>query len=119
MKQDETDRYPLLREYLTLKEMALKPAFTLHDVAQMFDVTTRSIQSWVETGKLNTRDVPGRGKVFPVDLETLLSRSRQAAVDEPRSASPTTGSMPVPQRTTSAPFNRTFTKAAIQGDRRG
>ena len=110
MKQEAADHYPLLREYLSLKELPLKAAFTVRQVAQMFDVTTRSIQSWIAIGKLNTRDVPGRAKIFPVDLEELLARSRQPDPAELQPAGPTTGPRPMPRQAGSFPVSTVTAK---------
>jgi len=62
---EEKDRYPLLREFLTLKGLEMKAAFTMKDVADIFGVSTRTIQFSISTGKLKQRDVPGRAKDPP------------------------------------------------------
>jgi len=60
---------------LALKDLELKAAYTGLEVAGMFDVSARTIQTWVTEGKLNKRMVPGRAKFFPEDLENLLAKS--------------------------------------------
>jgi hypothetical protein len=75
MKNDEINSYPLLRDYLALRGLSLKPAFTIHDVAQIFAVSGRTIQSWVAAGQLNARNIPGRARILPADVEALLGGS--------------------------------------------
>lgn len=70
-------KYPLLEEMLAMSEFALKPTYTLGDVANLFAVTVRSIQSRVASGQLPSRDLPGRAKFLPVDLEEFLQGSRK------------------------------------------
>jgi hypothetical protein len=77
MAQVVKDRYPLLNTYLELKGLSLKAAFTVHEVGTMFDVSARSIQTWICMGRLKQRDVPGRAKIFPADLEALLAASER------------------------------------------
>ncbi len=73
-KADEF-KYPLLQRLLALKELALMPTYTNRTVAQIFGVTTRTIQSWIASGKMKARDLPGRVTFLPVDLEDFLNRS--------------------------------------------
>lgn len=47
MKQDQSDRYPRLSSFLALRCQELKAAFTVQDVAALFDVTSRTIQTWM------------------------------------------------------------------------
>ena len=69
--------YPLLEEMLALRQMALQPTFTIRDVAKLFGVTVRSIQSRVASGQLTSRDLPGRAKFLPVDLEQFVKKSQR------------------------------------------
>ena len=78
MSLDQNERYPRLSSFLALKGHALKSAFTLQEVAAMFDVSVRTIQNWTKSGHLNQRDVPGRAKIFPADVETLFANSDPA-----------------------------------------
>lgn len=95
MSLEKTNLYPRLSAFLALKGQILKPAFTLQDVAAMFDVTVRTIQSWITSGRLNQRDVPGRAKIFPADLEMLFAASDPAkpVESEPDSLNPAPSSM--------------------------
>ena len=77
MKQDDASSYPLFRAYLSIKGLALKPAYTVHEVAGIFEVSARTIQSWVADGRLNSRNIPGRAKILPADIEALLSVSER------------------------------------------
>ena len=98
MKSDETNQYPLLREYLDLNGMPLKPAFTVGDVARMFEVSDRTIQSRIATGKLKMRDLPGRAKILPIDLEEMLSRLHRSEQPQSSTAIQITGPRPSHQR---------------------
>jgi hypothetical protein len=65
-----------------LKEIARKPAFTVLDLAKMFTVSTRAIQSWISNGTLNKLIVPGKAKVPPVDIETLPTGSNEVRSED-------------------------------------
>jgi hypothetical protein len=43
--QCQLPKYPLLEEILALRQMELQPLYTIRDVAKLFGVTVRSIQS--------------------------------------------------------------------------
>ena len=73
---NHTAKYPLLEPILALTEMPLQPMYTNRDVAKIFKVCVRAIQNWVSTGRLTPRDLPGRWKYLPQDLEDFLT-SRQ------------------------------------------
>jgi len=51
--------------------------YTIRDVAKLFGVSMRSIQSRVASGQLATRDLPGRAKFLPCDLEEYLRQSKR------------------------------------------
>lgn len=70
-------KYPLLEELLAHRQRVLQPTYTLRDVADLFGVTVRSIQSRVSSGQLPSRDLPGRAKFLSVDLEQFLRDSRK------------------------------------------
>ena len=75
--QDAPPKYPLLEELLILRQMALQATYTVRDVADMFGVTVRCIQSRVASGQLPSRDLPGRAKFLPVDVEQFLRNSKK------------------------------------------
>lgn len=39
-------KYPLLEEVLALRQMTLQPMYTTREIAKLFGVSVRSIQSW-------------------------------------------------------------------------
>ena len=65
-------RYPLLETVLSYKGLPMKGTFTVQDVAQLFGLTTRTIQTRMKRGGLTPRDLPGRSKFLAADLEQLL-----------------------------------------------
>ena len=75
--QSAPPKYPLLEEMLALRQMVRQPTYTIRDVAKLFDVTVRSIQSRVASGQLSTRDLPGRAKFLSCDLEEYLRNSKK------------------------------------------
>lgn len=72
-------RYPLLETVLACKGMPMKAIFTIKDLANLFNVSIRTIQSRVARGQLVPRDLPGRAKYLAVDLEKLLQSTSGAA----------------------------------------
>jgi hypothetical protein len=75
--QSEPPKYPLLEEILALRQMALQPMYTNQDVGKLFGVSVRAIQDRVASGKLAARDLPGRAKFLPCDLEEYLRQSKR------------------------------------------
>ena len=75
--QSEPAKYPLLEEILALRQMTLQPMYTIRDVATLFGVSVRAIQSRVASGQLPSRDLPGRAKFLSADLEQFLRESRK------------------------------------------
>jgi hypothetical protein len=73
-------KYPLLETVIAYKGLAMKGNFTLQDVADLFSVTTRTIQSRVKRGGLTARDLPGRSKFLAIDLEQFLQGSSKQAL---------------------------------------
>ena len=67
-------KYPMLEELLSSRGECLKGLYTVRDVAQLFGVSVRAIQEWVSSGRLEARDLPGRGRFLSQDLEVLLSK---------------------------------------------
>jgi excisionase family DNA binding protein len=61
-------------ELLAIRGEPLKGPYTVRDVAQLFGVSVRAIQEWVSSGRLEARDLPGRSRFLPLDLEALLSK---------------------------------------------
>jgi hypothetical protein len=68
-------KYPLLETFLAYKGLPMKGAFTIQDVASLFDVTVRTIQTKMKRGGLTARDLPGRSRFLAIDLEQLLQGS--------------------------------------------
>lgn len=68
-------KYPLLQEFLALRQMQLQATYTIRDVANLFGVSARAIQSRVASGQLVVRDLPGRAKFLASDLELFLQKS--------------------------------------------
>lgn len=67
--------YPLLEQFLAIKGLPLRPTYTIQDVASLFSVSARAIHDRVASGQLLARDLPGRAKFLPVDLEEFLQQS--------------------------------------------
>jgi hypothetical protein len=68
-------KYPLLETVLAYRGLPMKGTFTVQDVADLFGVTTRTIQIRMKRGSLTSRDLPGRSKFLAMDLEQLLQGS--------------------------------------------
>ncbi len=77
MENSATNRYPILEALLALQNLPLQPMYTNRDVAKIFQVCVRAIQNWIAAGRLNPRDLPGRWKFFPQDLEEFLKTSNK------------------------------------------
>lgn len=77
MENSATAKYPTLEAILALQNLPLQPMYTNRDVAQIFDVCVRAIQNWITAGRLKPRDLPGRWKFFPQDLEEFLKTSNK------------------------------------------
>lgn len=72
-------KYPLLEEILRIKGLLLQATYTIRGVASLFDVSIRAIQNRVASGQLSARDLPGRAKCLPQDLEAFLANSKKKA----------------------------------------
>jgi hypothetical protein len=57
--------------------MSLQPTYTIRDVATLFGVSVRAIQTRVASGQLPSRDLPGRAKFLSADLEQFLRESKK------------------------------------------
>jgi transposase len=68
-------RYPLLESMLAQMNLPLRGTYTNRHVAEIFEVSVRTIQDWVRRGQLVSRNLPGRGKFLSEDLENLLKNS--------------------------------------------
>jgi len=77
MKNAPSTKYPLLHEILDLRDLPLQATFTITDVATVFGVSVRAIQNRVACGQLPARDLPGRAKFLPIDLEEFLAASKK------------------------------------------
>lgn len=75
MSTTPNTRYPLLEEMLALRGMSLQATFTNRDLAKLFGVSCRSIQDWFASGHFNVRDLPGRARCLPTDIEEFLRNS--------------------------------------------
>jgi hypothetical protein len=77
MSNAETSKYPLLEAILALQNIPLKPMYSTRDTAAIFSVCARAIQNWIASGQLIPRNLPGRWKFLPQDLEDFLLASRK------------------------------------------
>ncbi len=77
MNNSETAKYPQLEAILAIQGLPLQPMYTNRDVAGIFDVCVRAIQHWIASGRLISRDLPGRWKFFPQDIEDFLLTSQK------------------------------------------
>lgn len=77
MTTPSSPRYALLEEILSLRNLHLQATFSIRDVATIFGVSPRAIQNRVASGQLPVRDLPGRAKFLPQDLEEFLLASKR------------------------------------------
>lgn len=77
MTTTSISRYPILEEFLNLKGLSLQPVYTIRDLARLFSVTPRAIQSRVATGQIQSRNLPGRARFLSEDIEAFLVASRK------------------------------------------
>lgn len=68
-------KYPLLETLLAYRALPFQALFTIRDAAMLFGVSIRCIQDRVKRKILNSRDLPGRVKFLPIDLEEFLKNS--------------------------------------------
>ena len=78
MNHPEPTKYPLLEGILAIQNMSLQPLYSTRDIAKIFKVCVRAIQNWISSGRLSPRDLPGRWKFLPQDLEEFLLSSRKS-----------------------------------------
>jgi transposase len=72
---NSTAKYQLLEEILAIKNMPLQPMYTTRSIAEIFSVSARSVQNWMASGKLTSRNLPGRWKCLTQDVEDFLQAS--------------------------------------------
>jgi len=70
-------KYPLLQEYLAIQGLTLRPAYSIPEVANLFGVSVRTIQDRIARGQIIVRDVPGRARILPADLEAVFTRTKK------------------------------------------
>ena len=68
-------RYPLLETVLAHRGLPLKGTYSVRDVADLFEVSSRTIQLRIKRGDLRARDLPGHAKFLAADLEQFLEDS--------------------------------------------
>lgn len=68
--------YPLLTQILMILNLPLQAMYSVRDLAVIFNVSVRAIQHRMESGRLIPRDLPGRAKFLPQDVEDFLAASR-------------------------------------------
>jgi Helix-turn-helix domain len=67
----------MLEAILAIRDLPLQPMYSNRDVAQIFGVCVRAIQNWISSGHLASRDLPGRWRFLPQDLEDFIRSSRK------------------------------------------
>jgi hypothetical protein len=75
MSTTAATKYPILQEILALKDLHIQATYTIRDLARIFSVSVRAIQNRVASGQINSRNLPGRAKFLPEDLEVFLASS--------------------------------------------
>ena len=73
--------YPLFETMLRSLGRTLQPTYTCQDVACLFGVTARTIQSNVADGTIPSRKLIGGARFLPIDIEEYL---RKASTPSPR-----------------------------------
>jgi hypothetical protein len=84
MSSSPTGAYPLLQEILRIRNLLLQPTYSTVDLAGIFGVSPRAMQNRVASGQIASRDLPGRAKFLPQDIEDFLSRSKKPKPPESR-----------------------------------
>jgi hypothetical protein len=79
MSNPAVSKYPLLEEILTMKGLSLQPTYSNRDVANIFNVSIRAIQSRIKAGGMSARELPGTARFLSVDLETFLVNSAKSS----------------------------------------
>ena len=68
-------KLPLLEALVARWGLSALPIYTNRDVAELFKTSVRTIQDWITDGKMTPRNLPGRGRFLPEDLEAFLENS--------------------------------------------
>lgn len=63
---------PLLERLLAERGLTPKGLYDNHDAAEIFGVSTRTIQDWIRQKKIHARSLPGHAHFLSEDLEALL-----------------------------------------------
>lgn len=77
MSSATTDTFPMLEAMLRIKGFQLQATYSVREVAGLFGVSVRAIQNRVAAGQIPSRDLPGRAKFLPQDIEAFLSASKK------------------------------------------
>jgi excisionase family DNA binding protein len=71
----EPSLYPLFETMLRSKGMKLQATYTCQDIAKLFGVTARTVQSKVADGTIPSRKLIGGARFLPADIEEYLRNS--------------------------------------------
>jgi excisionase family DNA binding protein len=69
--------YPLFEAMLRSMGLTLKPTYTCQDLASLFGVTARTVQSKVADGTIPSRRLLGGARFLPADVEEYLRKSAE------------------------------------------
>ena len=70
---------PLLRSLLRDRGLPYQALYTTADVARIFGVSQRAILYLIASGKVAARDLAGRARFMPQDLEDYLKNSKKGS----------------------------------------
>lgn len=73
MEPNNQPHYPLLEALLRTKGQTLRATYTTADVAHIFECSPRAVQYRCADGTLNRRQLIGRARFLPIDLENFLA----------------------------------------------
>ena len=77
MNNSDMASYPLLEQILKILGQPLQAMYSNRDLARIFKVSVRAIQHRMASGQLKPRDLPGRAKFLPQDIEEFLASSKR------------------------------------------
>jgi hypothetical protein len=80
-QQAEPAHYSLFETMLRGKGMKLEATYTCQDIANLFGVTARTIQSKVKDGTLPSRKLIGGARFLPIDIENYLRNAGEQRRD--------------------------------------
>lgn len=83
-QQAEPALYTLFETMLRGKGMKLQATYTCQDIANLFGVTARTIQSKVKDGTLPSRRLIGGARFLPIDIENYLRNAGERRRDTVR-----------------------------------